>query len=489
MDKHTASPFTSEIGEQIYKTARRTVDDYSMYPLISRGVLVGLSGGADSVALLYFLLELRRREGHFPILAVHINHMIRGDEANRDESFSRELAEELGVEFLSVRVDVPTIAESSSLSIETAARNARYSEFSKIISSRNGVSSIAVAHNATDNLETVIFNIMRGSGTNGASGITPVRDNIVRPLIEVDKESIVKMLDVAAITYVTDSTNFETEYTRNYIRHNVIKPLRGLFLSPEQSASRLSRNLRADEDFISSVADEFLKNNQNLRAKELMMLHDAVFARVIIKLAARHSSSVEELHILNIRRLLPHGDFSVSIPNGVRFVCDRGLCKILTDRKSVGSALHIPVKLGLTSLCDFDADIYLCDGKNEEISLNVYKNSIHADLSSAIIVGDLYMRTRLEGDTIFYGGHTHKLRKIFTDFKIPLTERENVLLLCDEKGIVWIPGLAVRGDVSTGEGTCLKVRLLLGKGNCSPEKPVRTISDYRINVSRNENNK
>lgn len=486
MDKRALSPFSSELGEQIYKVARKTIDEYSMYPLISRGVLVGLSGGADSVLLLHFLVELRHREGHFPIVAVHINHMIRGEEADRDESFSRLLAEELGVEFLSVRVDVPSIAKANSVGLEEAARNVRYSEFGEILSSRNDISAIAVAHNATDNLETVLFNIMRGAGTNGASGISPVRDNILRPLIDVDKASIIELLDSCGVAYVTDSTNLETEYTRNFIRHNVIGPLREVFSSPEQSASRLSRHLRVDDAFISSVADDFLKSNPKLYAADLLDLHEAVFARVVMKFAAENSSNIEEIHIFNIRRLLSGGDFSLSIPGGVRFVCERGVCKILPDRQKDIENFNFPVSLGLSSLGDLDADIYLYNGENEEISLNVYKNSIHADISSAIISGDLYMRPRMDGDTIFYGGHTHKLRKIFTDFKIPLSERKYVLLLCDDKGVVWIPGLAVRDD---GGGARLFARLLLGKGETLPQKRVHTISEYRINTSRNENNK
>ncbi len=489
MDKCMSSPFSSEKGEQIYKSARKTVEEYSMYPLLLRGVLVGLSGGADSVALLHFLVELRRREEYFPIVAVHINHMIRGDEANRDECFSEALASELGVEFLSCRVDVPKMAKERSLGIEEAARNARYSEFRKIISSRNDIDTIAVAHNSSDNLETVLFNIMRGSGSNGASGIEPVRDNIIRPLIDIDKASILEMLNICGIQYVTDSTNLDTDYTRNFLRHKVVLPIRELFSSPEKAVSRMSRNLRSDNEFINSVADDFIKSHEKIYASDLLQLHTSVFARVVMRLAAEHSSSLEEIHILSIRKLLSGGDFSVSIPGGVRFCSERGVCEILPEKSSDDDILNFPLKFGMNRLGDFDADVCLYNEKNRETSLNVYKNSIHAELSSAIIHGELYMRSRTRGDTIFYSGHTHKLRKIFTDLKIPMSERKYVLLLCDDKGVVWIPGLAVRDDGNTGDNGTLKVELLLGKGDGASKKRVHTVSEYRINTSDNENNK
>ena len=155
--------FKSEIGRRIYDSAVLAIERYSMADAIRRGVLIGLSGGADSVMLLLVLLEYRRRGAYFPILAVHINHGIRGDEALRDEEFSKQLSKELGVEFLSVSLDVPKMAKVAGVGIEEAARNARYSEFEKIISGRNDVSTICVAHNATDNVETVLMNIFRGS--------------------------------------------------------------------------------------------------------------------------------------------------------------------------------------------------------------------------------------------------------------------------------------------------------------------------------------
>ncbi|MBO5102130.1 MAG: tRNA lysidine(34) synthetase TilS, partial [Clostridia bacterium] len=164
MDKKILSLFATAPGKDIYSVAVSSIEEYGMEKMIKKGVLVGLSGGADSVMLLCFLIEYRRRTADFPILAVHINHSIRGESADRDEAFAKRMCASLGVEFISEKIDVPSIAKENGLGIEECARNVRYQEFQNIIQGRNDIGSISVAHNADDNLETVIFNIFRGTG-------------------------------------------------------------------------------------------------------------------------------------------------------------------------------------------------------------------------------------------------------------------------------------------------------------------------------------
>ena len=151
--------FATQLGKNIYNRVLDTVNSNNMSQYIDNGVVLGFSGGADSVFLLCFLIEYKRRENKdFPLLAVHVNHGIRGDEAKRDEEFSRSFAESVGVEFESYFVDVPKISSEIGAGLEETARNARYSIFNEIVCGRNNISAIAVAHNATDNSETVIMN-------------------------------------------------------------------------------------------------------------------------------------------------------------------------------------------------------------------------------------------------------------------------------------------------------------------------------------------
>ena len=430
----------------IYSTIEKSVRRFDMDNKLTSGVLVGLSGGADSVMLLCFLIEYRRRIGaNFPILCVHINHGIRGEEADRDEQFCKELCDDLSIDFVSEYYPVLQISSDRGSGVEETARNVRYTVFQRIIQGRNDINCIAVAHNLSDNAETVMFNLLRGCGARGASGIQPVRDNIVRPLIEVSKAGIISTLENAGIPYVTDSTNLLNDYTRNYIRHEIISRLNRLTSDPEKMISRFAENSRADEDFIKSVALEFLKDNKIIRNSSLLALPYAVFVRVISLMADSTYGNLSSKVIDDVRSNLNKNTFSYSIGRELTFVCESGICHISSGH--AGNVDYcITVDEGITSLDPFPADFLLSTEKVNKTYLNVYKMSIQADLSSAIIEGSLYIRPKKDGDKIYYGGMTHKLKKLFNDRKIPVSKRQFVPILCDEKGVLWVPGFGVRDD-------------------------------------------
>lgn len=437
--------FASPDGKKIYATIEKAIFEHNMLEQIRRGVLVGLSGGADSVLLLSFLYEMKSKGERFPILACHINHMIRGDEADRDECFSAEFAKSLDIEFVSYHIDVPKMAEERSIGIEEAARNARYSKFSDIIKGRNDINSICVAHNATDNAETILFNIIRGTGIKGAAGIPPVRDNILRPLIYLPKKEITTVLDSFDIPYVVDSSNLENDYSRNYIRNQVIAPLTEHFSNVENGFSRFARNLRCDEDYLASLADEVLASGNEVEKSKLASLHKSIFCRALSKMAAEYDATLESVHFDKIAELLPGDDFEISLPRGLRFVSERGKCYI-TDSQTDSHEYCFTLKNGENPIPEYNATILLTEEKVNKISLNVYKKSIQADISSAIIVGRLFVRPRENGDSVFYGGMTHKLKKLFNDRKIPKSKRDLIPILCDERGVVYVPGFGARDD-------------------------------------------
>ncbi len=433
------------IGERIYSTIESAVSEHNMLEKLKGGVLVGLSGGADSVLLLLYIVELSKKSGDFPIIAVHINHMIRGEEADRDEQFSKELAEKLGVPFICSRFDVPKIAAESSLSLEEAARNTRYSEFQRIIAGRNDISCIALAHNATDNIETVILNILRGSGTRGAAGIPPVRDNIIRPLILVPKRDILWLLDYEKVEYMIDSTNKTDDYSRNYIRNNVIPHFSHITPDAERSFSRLSRNLRSDDEYIMEQAKAFLDGKNRVSTCELALMHKSLLHRVLFIMASEYSITLENVHVDFIHENLFKDDFECTLAKGVRFVSERGI-SYMTDAPKNDIDYLYRINKRETSIPEYNADFYLTDEKVNKTSQKVYKKSIQADLSSAIICGRLFIRPKRDGDSVFYGGMTHKLKKLFNDKKIPLSKRPLIPILCDDKGVVWVPGFGTRDD-------------------------------------------
>ncbi len=454
IDTNTVKQFFEESGANIYDTASRTVKELDMWDIIDKGVLIGLSGGADSVMLLMFLLEYRRREGlNFPILCSHVNHGIRGEEADRDESFCRDLCRALDVELIVSKYDVPTLANSLGTGVEETARNVRYSCFRDIICGRNDISCIAVAHNMSDSAETVLFNILRGSGAKGASGIRPVRDNIVRPLIKIAKKDIISAIEKYGISYVTDSTNSNVEYTRNYIRNKIIPALSDITPDPERMICRFADNMRSDEDYLSSVAVDFLRNRSSISSNDLLGLHYSLFVRVLALMAEEQGALISNKIADDIHSLLLKDNFSYSVIGGASFVCERGICRVFRDATKENDFRFL-IKKGLTELSPFNASFLFLNEKIDKNTLNVYKIAIQADISSAIIVGDLYLRPKKDGDSVFYGGMTHKLKKLFSDAKIPKSKRSLIPILCDDKGVVWVPGFGVRDDgikMETGE--------------------------------------
>ncbi|MBO7196257.1 MAG: tRNA lysidine(34) synthetase TilS [Clostridia bacterium] len=456
IDLKTLESFFSSTGSKIFDVAESTIGEYSMASYIESGVLIGLSGGADSVMLLCLLLEYRRRRAlDFTISCVHVNHGIRGEEADRDAAFCRELCNALDVELIVKGYDVPTLARGSGLSIEEAARITRYSVFNDIIRGRNDICCVSTAHNMSDSVETVIFNMLRGSGARGVSGIQPVRDNIIRPLIKVSKKDITDSLDAFGIPYVIDSTNLSDEYTRNYIRHEIVPAFSRLTNEPERMISRFADNMRSDDDFIRSVASDFISDNEVITNSALAALHYSVYIRVLAMIADKAGASISNKIASDIRRMLNKNNFSYSLIGRAFFVCERGVCRISRDTTE-GADFCFEVKQGITELSPLNAFFALSDKNCEKTYSNVYKISIQANLSSAIISGSLYLRPKKDGDTVYYGGMTHKLKKLFSDCNIPRSKRKLIPILCDDKGVVWVPGFGVRDDgVAKGCGNNL----------------------------------
>ena len=195
-----------------------TIENHGMLQKNDR-VIVALSGGADSVTLLDILNSVKEKY-NLTIFLAHINHGLRGDEADRDENFCRELSQKYNAEIFVKKANVKELAKQQKISEELCGRNVRYSFFEELADKLNA--KIATAHTASDNAETLLFNIARGSSVAGVASIPPIRGRIIRPLIEVTRTRIEQYCSEHNLNYVTDSTNLTDDYTRNNIRHNVI---------------------------------------------------------------------------------------------------------------------------------------------------------------------------------------------------------------------------------------------------------------------------
>ncbi len=435
--------------EAAYREFLNVIRECDMEKRIEQGVLLGFSGGADSMLLLHFLLRYRE-EKKFPLLAVHIHHGIRGETADRDAAFAEQASKSLGVDFICKRVDVPAYAKANRMGLEEAARALRYSSFEEIIRGRNDISTIALAHNSTDNLETVIFHLMRGCGSGGLGGIAPVRDNVIRPLISLSKQEILNSLSEANIPYTYDETNSDTGFTRNYIRHEILPKLYRLSSSPEVSVRRVCRNLMKDDDYLDREAEKcFLHiNDGGVEEQYMKKMHSALRARVLQKWAKEFNISLTQKQIDRIGVLLLRGGrFSYDLNSGYCFFSDRGTCSIRRREELSGVCTDLNEILQLKQAIVLSRGAFLVsDEECQNISPNIYKFSIKANLRSAIIEGELFIRYRRDGDSYYYGGMTHKLKKLFNDKKIPVLERDTLPILCDQKGILWVPGFGVRDD-------------------------------------------
>ncbi|MBQ8552157.1 MAG: tRNA lysidine(34) synthetase TilS [Clostridia bacterium] len=435
-----------------------------------RGVLAGYSGGADSSALLHILKRICDERGIY-LHAMHIHHGIRGAEADRDAELCVRECERMGVDITVERADIPRLARESGCGLEETARAYRYAAFVRKVTSDERISCVATAHNADDNAETVIFNLTRGSGIDGLRGIPPVREEagvrIIRPLICASKCDIVGYCEQNGIEYIFDSTNDDTVYTRNYIRHEIMPRLRELNPSFVVAAERLSSNLRSDSEYLEAEAERFYKENVRdgkIGAAVLASAHRAIAVRVIAKLFSTVSlRTLERVHIDTVCELAKNSadGSSVSLIGGVRAKCERGELFFTAVPDAAPYEFCRELHYGANSFENPDFAIFMAkDGevstdlqKDNETLQNIYKLSILTQVNSDKINHVLFARSRREGDSYVFGGMTRKIKKLYNDRKLPLKRRGEIPIVCDGEGIVWVPGFSTADRVkSDGSG-------------------------------------
>ncbi|MBQ2726741.1 MAG: tRNA lysidine(34) synthetase TilS [Clostridia bacterium] len=441
-------------------------------------VVAGFSGGWDSSCLLRLLNDWCRDHGVM-LAAAHVNHKIRNPGADRDEAFCRRICRDLSVPLYVGTFDVPALAGEWHLGLEEAARRVRYEYFdqvSEILTGSPGKAVIATAHNATDNTETVLFHLLRGTGLHGLCGIDPIRDGrFIRPLIRIPGTDIRRWCADNTIPAVTDETNTDTAYTRNRIRHEILPGLRQITPCPEDSITRMTSLLRRDDDYLEETALSLAGTGTSLPRSTLTVQHPAILSRILRILYCRVSAdaSAGEVHIRSCMELLLSGrtDAFLDLPGSIRFRMDRNTAGFFRSDEILRTPDDFEIPFDGS---DYENPLYRITFR-EGISLenrqnftsllnkeeNIYKLSIHKTLDFDKIVGALKIRNRRAGDTFVYGGMTRRVKKLLTDQKLTAEEKSCLPILCDDSGIVWIPGFPLRDGMEyTGEGTPLTVTVL-----------------------------
>lgn len=413
-------------------------------------VLCALSGGADSVVLLRFLHQYLPLRG-VRLAAAHLNHCIRGDEANADEAFCRSLCDELEIPFYCRRADIPALSQNTGQGIEECARSVRYAFLEEIRSSLSDC-VIATAHNATDHLETVLFHLARGTGARGLCGISPVREGyIIRPLLCCTSREIRAYAADAGIAYVTDRTNEDTAYTRNYIRKNVIPAIQEINPRCEEAALRMSASLTDDLACLESAASRLLSPEGFIQRDAVSAASPALLSRGILAMYRNHIGSADNLsqvHLSDCMSLIRSGKTGrISLPGQTVLFAEKNRIRIGSRQDIPKFAAPAPMPLPMESTVVFGPYLIKMSKSQSNIvppAQNIYNLAIYSTLDFDKINNSIFIRTREAGDVYYIGGMHKKLKKLLGALKIPLHLRDSFPLLCDSEGIVWVPGLRPR---------------------------------------------
>lgn len=440
-------------------------------------VLVALSGGPDSVCLIHILYNLQEKL-NIQCFAAHLNHCLRGEEADKDEAYSEELCRRLNIPFFSKRVDINALAAKRGISVEMAGREARY-EFFDEIKNKYQIHKIAVAHNANDQAETILMRFMRGTGSEGLRGIKPIREGIfIRPILCLSREEIEEYCRINNLNPRIDKTNLEDIYYRNKIRLQLLPYIEENFNSNIISTlNRLAYLIDSDNDYIQEQVDInyniFCNANEEglLIHKDAFKLHKAILSRLIRKAYNEFSgihSNFQKVHVDDIIFLQKQGTGrSINLPGGI--CAENRYYDIYFFKKDSKGELVFNEKYIIENINDIKSklyegfNIYLQDFrlnlniKRLELkpSLNLKTNNTTKYFDLNKIKGSILLRNRKAGDRFSPLGMkgSKKLKDLFIDLKVPQDKRNDIPLLCFDDDIAWIIGYNISDKYKVDKNT------------------------------------
>lgn len=413
-------------------------------------IVVGFSGGPDSVFLVEMLLKLREKID-FDIVLVHINHLLRGEEAQRDEDFSINYGKSKGLKVFARKINITSLGKEKGLSLEEAGREARYSFYKEVLEKSNS-NKIALAHNKDDQIETFMFRLTRGTGLSGLEGIATKRDRYIRPISEIYKSEIVNYLDENNISYCIDSTNLENEFTRNSIRIDLIPFIEKRY-NPKfkDKIFSLIEEIRDINIFIEKEIEQF-SYNETINIESILKFPKSIRGKILSKYLYKYGLEVNRKKISLIESILEKGGSQeISLDSQYILKKEYNILKIqkinLIKNNIEEVTFTIPNKIKYGD--------YIIEAEYVERG-EQNKNCFYTNLK----LGDtLIVRGRKDGDKIIPTGMKgeKKLKEIFINEKIGKEKRDSIPLIVHNGNIVWIAGVRGNEKYNSTEKRCIKL--------------------------------
>lgn len=430
------------------------------YSLFSQGdrIAVGVSGGADSVALLRFLAALRPQFG-WDLVVCHIHHGLRGAEADRDECFVRALAEQLGLPCAVSRIDAAALALRDHISVEEAGRMARYAFFAQTAGEGG---RIATAHTLDDSIETVLMNLVRGTGLRGLCGIPRIRGNIVRPLLDCTRAEVEDYLGALGQPYCTDSTNLTDDYTRNRIRHDILPRLCELNPNFPGAMARMLPRLAAQQALTDCLAAQSAQQLHaacgGLSRQGLSALPEPVCDRLLLRLLEQNRLPVSAAAVERMTETLRTGGKLDLAARSWFFVAQGDLAAVIYAPPGGIPPVPVPLPQEETPVIlpfspQKSLKLTLCNkivaNTSEKFNISLLKYAIDCDK----IKRYSFMRTRRPGDTFIVGKKQLSLGEAWAAAGIPALLRPALMVLADEQGVLWAEGIGSSSRAAVTENT------------------------------------
>lgn len=451
--------------------------------LISPGdaVLVGLSGGPDSVALLHLLTQLRDSLD-LRVGAVYVNHQIRRRAAAAEARFCQELCDELGVDITIVIEDIPALAKKEKKGIEETAREFRYGIF-EAIAEADGYDRIAVGHQADDQVETILFRFLRGAGRTGLLGIPIRRGKVIRPLLEMSRADVLAYLDSVDLVSCHDRTNDSPQYARNFIRTKLLPTIKDRLNPSVERALLSTAELLADEErLLSQLTSRALRRCVSVTpggkiqlAMTAYLRYDKVLRRRLLRCCCRFVSGRVEAPdrevIDRLDQFCQGSATALSLPDGIRAVRTHAERVVMRPVRDLMMSADVTIGSRTVLECPgLTLRVVETPAGEEPVSRKRRSWSVAIDRDS--IVGELVIRSIRPGDRfrpLGMRGHK-KVGDYLTDRKVPAALRDEIPVVCDAKGIVWLVGYEVddRVRITAATRKVLKIDARIAKTTAVP---------------------